>query len=296
MLIGAVRRHPAALQCEAECGESHYLGADSVFQVGQDEWVRRRPDHRLLEQSLCKQREGPAAGSAQCGHTQCPCFCSHPQERWQRQLVPSTTDPHNASLKLTQSPKLLLLSSKRQQIIQAVPAASCPFTSALGSKLYPLLSKHPSLPPTSCPGGSGTHHHAISALVPGAGLRAHGRSRPRRFLCVWHSLPLAAGQGGWRGSARPICSVKPLIDHLNYGRVQEPPLKTRPRAVARAVSRSGHPDARGAGQLPAASTEQQPSADPGCGRHLGSWQKAAAAAKRISARGQKADGSPPLPI
>lgn len=33
-----------------------YLGADGIFQVGQDEWVWGWPDHGLLQESLCKER------------------------------------------------------------------------------------------------------------------------------------------------------------------------------------------------------------------------------------------------
>lgn len=110
-----------------------------------------------------------------------------------------------------------------------------------------------------------------------------------------HRLP---ARGCCRGSARPICSVKPLIDHLNYGRVQKALPKSKPRAVVRALSRSKHPDARGGSGCsgnhhPKDEEEQKPSPDldRGSRRLPGSRSKAETAAKSVSARGQKADGS-----
>lgn len=186
-----------------------------------------------------------------------------PRARWQGQTVPTVATLCCSSPGSAQ-PHSFLIPPRQKAVNNSGSLSSLLLTQLCSGTLAPerclLLSKAPSPP---------SHHLPRSFSHPPA-------SAVGFFFSLWHlglnsgqtepsppspppsqdqpcasgpacrRLPASAGAGaGCRGSARPICSVKPLIDHLNYGRAQEPPPENRPRAAARALSRSKHPDARG---------------------------------------------------
>ena len=157
---------PAKWGCGATARSAcrRYLGADSVFQVGQDEWVRRRPDHGLLQKSLCKQRRGagrsPVSAYTLWGHADTPALCPHPPGK----VAETNCANHDSASLFPAINRIPQLSNPRWQ----KPVNNSGSTSSLllpqlspgtlALKQHLLLSKDVPLPPMSCPGGSRILH------------------------------------------------------------------------------------------------------------------------------------------